>query len=124
MKKRGVVDKSETDAAASRKMAIELVDPRPCAVGSMKETYEKYPPIGRVLPEMGYSGEQIRDLESTIQRCACNAVVITAPADLRRNIRIDQPTVRDNYDFDVDLHPLIDRFADEICDFLDILCSL
>jgi predicted GTPase len=104
-------------AAASRKLARELVDPRPYAVGSLKEIYEKYPHIGRVLPAMGYSKEQIRDLEGTIQRCACDAVVIATPTDLRRKIRIDQPTVRGNYDFDVDLHPLIDRFVDEILRF-------
>jgi len=104
-------------AAASRNLARELVDPRPYAVGSLKEIYEKYPHIGRVLPAMGYSEEQIRDLEGTIQRCACDAVVIATPTDLRRKIRIDQPTVRGNYDFDIDLHPLIDRFVDEILRF-------
>ena len=104
-------------AAASRKLARELVDPRPCAVGSLKEIYEKYPHIGRVLPAMGYSEEQIRDLEATIQRCPCDAVVIATPTDLRRKIRIDQPTVRGTYDFDVDLRPVIDRFADEILRF-------
>jgi len=117
MKKRGVEDKSETGAAASRKLARELVDPRRYAVGSLKKVYEKYPHIGRVLPAMGYSEEQIRDLEGTIQRCACDAVVIATPMDLRRKIRIDQPAVRGNYDFDVDLHPLIDRFVDEILRF-------
>jgi len=104
-------------AAASRKLARELVDPRPCAVGSLKEIYEKYPHIGRVLPAMGYSEEQIRDLEATIQRCPCDAVVIATPTDLRRKIRIDQPTVRGTYDFDVDLRPVIDRFVDEILRF-------
>jgi len=59
MKKRGVEDKSETGAAASRKLARELVDPRRYAVGSLKKVYEKYPHIGRVLPAMGYSEEQI-----------------------------------------------------------------
>jgi predicted GTPase len=94
-----------------------LVDPRPYAVGSLKETYEKYPHIGRVLPAMGYSEEQMRDLEGTIRHCACDAVVIATPMDLRRKIRIDQPTVRGSYDFNVDLDPLIDRFMDEILRF-------
>jgi predicted GTPase len=97
-------------AAASRKLASELVDPRPCGVGSLKEVYERYPHIGRVLPALGYSEEQVRDLERTIQRCVCDAVVLATPTDLRRKIRIAQPTVRVNYDFDVDLQPLIDQF--------------
>jgi predicted GTPase len=100
-------------ASASRKLARELVDPRPYAVGSLKEVYQNYPHIGQVLPAMGYSEEQIKDLEDTIQRSVCDAVVIATPTDLGRKIRIDQPTVRVNYDFNVDLHPLIDRFVDK-----------
>jgi predicted GTPase len=79
-------------------------------VGSLKEVYERYPHIGRVVPALGYSEEQIRDLEATIERCVCDAVVLATPTDLRRKIRIAQPTVRVNYDFDVDLQPLIDQF--------------
>jgi predicted GTPase len=100
-------------AAACRKLARELVDPRPYVVGLLKGVYEKYPHIGQVLPAMGYSEEQIKDLENTIQRCVCDAVVIATPTDLRRKIRIDQPTVRVHYDFNVDLQPLIDRFVDK-----------
>ncbi|MGA2515064.1 MAG: GTPase [Thermodesulfobacteriota bacterium] len=100
-------------AAASRKLAAELVDPRPYATGSLKEAYEKYPHIGRVLPAMGYSELQIKDLEETVRRSVCDAVVIATPMDLRRKIRIDQPVVRVDYDFSVDLQPLIDRFVDK-----------
>ncbi|MGO8988849.1 MAG: cyclic 2,3-diphosphoglycerate synthase [bacterium] len=100
-------------AAASRKLATELVDPRPYATGSLKEAYEKYPHIGRVLPAVGYSELQIKDLEETVRRCVCDAVVIATPMDLRRKIRIDQPVVRVDYDFSVDLQPLIDRFVDK-----------
>jgi predicted GTPase len=99
-------------AAASRRLAKELVDPRPYAVGSLKEVYKKYPHIGQVLPAMGYSEEQIKDLEDTIRRCVCDVVVIATPTDLRRKIRIDQPTVRAYYDFNIDLLPVIDRFVD------------
>ena len=99
-------------ASAARKLARELVDPRPYAVGSLKGVYEKYPHIGNVLPAMGYSEDQIKDLEDTIHRSVCDAVVIATPTDLRRKIRIDQPTVRVHYDFDIDLVPLIERFLD------------
>jgi predicted GTPase len=100
-------------AAACRKLGAELVDPRPCVVRSLKVVYEKYSHIGPVLPAMGYSEEQIKDLEETIERCPCDAVVIATPTDLRRKIRIEKPTVRVNYDFDVDLSPLIDRFVEK-----------
>ncbi len=97
-------------AAASRRLGAELVDPRPYVVRSLKEVYEKYAHIGLVLPATGYSEDQIKDLEETIKRCPCDAVVIATPTDLRRKIRIDKPTVRVNYDFDVDLSSHIDRF--------------
>jgi len=100
-------------AAASRKLGAELVDPRPYVVGSLKAVYQKYSHIGPVLPAMGYSEEQIKDLEETIARCPCDAVVIGTPTDLRRKIRIEKPTVRVTYDFDVDLSPLIDRFVEK-----------
>jgi predicted GTPase len=99
-------------ASASRSLARELVDPRPYVVGSLKEVYQNYPHIGRVLPAMGYSEEQIKDLEETIRGSASDAVVIATPTDLRRKIRIDQPAVRVTYDFNVDLLPFIDRFIE------------
>jgi predicted GTPase len=101
-------------ASASRKIARELVDPRPYAVGSLQEVYDRYPHIGLVLPAMGYSDEQVKDLEETIRRSPCDAVVIATPMDLRRKIVIDQPTVRVSYDFDIDLDPHIEWFMDKM----------
>jgi len=97
-------------ASASRKIARELVDPRPYAMGSLKEVYDRYPHIGLVLPAMGYSDEQVKDLEETIRRSPCDALVIATPMDLRRKIIIDQPTVRVSYDFDIDLNFHIEWF--------------
>jgi len=98
-------------ASACRKLATELIDPRPYAVGSLKEVYERYPHIGKVLPAMGYSEEQIKDLEETIRNSACEGVVIATPTDLRRKIKIHQPTARVLYDFDVDLSPYLEAFT-------------
>ncbi|MCX8116529.1 MAG: GTPase [Desulfobacterota bacterium] len=97
-------------AALSRRLGAELVDPRPFAVGTLKEVFEQYPHIQTVLPAMGYSEEQIRDLEATLRNSDCETVVLATPADLRRKIRIDQPTVRVRYDFDIDLAPVVDPF--------------
>ncbi len=97
-------------ASISRKLGAELVDPRPYAVRSLKEVYERYPHIGNVLPAMGYSEAQIQDLEETIQRSTCDAVVLATPTDLRRKVQMDRPTVRVTYDFDIDLQPLLDDF--------------
>jgi predicted GTPase len=99
-------------ASASRKTARELVDPRAYAVGSLKEVYKNYPHIGRVLPAMGYSEQQIKDLEDTVRRSVCDAVVVATPTDLAKKIKIEQPIVRVSYDFSVDLLPLVDRFIE------------
>ncbi|MEW6376906.1 MAG: cyclic 2,3-diphosphoglycerate synthase [Thermodesulfobacteriota bacterium] len=100
-------------ASASIRLARELIDPRPYAVGSLKEVYEKYPHISHVLPAMGYSENQMKDLEETIRRSAADAVVIATPMDLRRRINIDLPIARVKYDFDIDLHPLIELLVDK-----------
>jgi predicted GTPase len=84
--------------AARRFGAAELIDPRPYAVGSIVETYRKYPAIGPVLPAMGYSQAQIAELEETIHRVPCDLVLVATPIDLRRVIRIHQPIQRVYYE--------------------------
>ncbi len=78
--------------------AREIVDPRPFAVGSIAETYQAYPRIGALLPAVGYSTNQIRDLEATIDRVPCDVVVVGTPIDLSRIVRIRKPVVRARYE--------------------------
>ena len=104
---------SGAGASASIKLGCELIDPRPYAVGSVKEVYEKYPHIGHVLPAVGYSDSQVKDLEETIRLCDCDALVIATPTDLGRKIRIGLPTVRVTYDFDIDLTPFIHQLLNQ-----------
>jgi predicted GTPase len=78
--------------------AAELVDPRPFAVGSIAVTYNMYPKIGPLLPAMGYSDAQIHELEETIGRVPCDAVIVATPIDLSRLIAIDRPVVRARYE--------------------------
>jgi predicted GTPase len=80
---------------AARKFgAAGLVDPRPFLVGRLKETFHSYPGIGTLLPAMGYGERQLRDLEATINRTPCDAVVIGTPIDLNRVIKIKKPNTR------------------------------
>ena len=81
--------------------AREIVDPRAYAVGSIKETYEKYTHLGAILPAVGYGEKQIAELKATIDRTPCDAVVIGTPIDLRRVMTIDKPTVRAKYELRV-----------------------
>lgn len=84
---------------AARKFgAAELVDPRPFTVGKLSETFEIYPNIGQLLPAMGYSDEQLQDLETTINNTDCDSVVIGTPIDLNRIINIKKPNTRVFYD--------------------------
>jgi predicted GTPase len=84
--------------AAGKFNAAELVDPRPYTVGTISETFRKYPGIGTLLPAMGYGDKQVKDLETTINRTPCDAVIIGTPIDLNRIITIKKPTVRVGYE--------------------------
>ncbi len=86
--------------AARKYGARELIDPRPFAVDSIKETFEQYPHLKDVLPAMGYGEEQIRDLEETIRRSNAEAVVIATPVDLTRLIEFKVPTARVVYELE------------------------
>lgn len=102
--------------AAQRLGAAEIVDPRPYAVGSIKETFTKYPSTGPILPAMGYGPQQTRDLEETINATPCELVVVATPIDLRRVAEINKPCVRVRYELQEIGHPTLldllqDRFA-------------
>jgi predicted GTPase len=84
--------------AAHRFGAANIIDPRPYAVGTIAETYKKYPGTGPVLPAMGYGGQQVADLAETINNAPCDLVIIATPIDLRRVIEIHRPTQRVRYE--------------------------
>ncbi|MFW9958573.1 MAG: cyclic 2,3-diphosphoglycerate synthase [Candidatus Odinarchaeota archaeon] len=82
---------------AARKAGANIVDPRPFAVGSIKDTFKKYSHLEKVLPAMGYGREQITELEQTINKSDVDAIVIGTPIDLSRVIKISKPSVRVRY---------------------------
>ena len=84
--------------AAHKFGASELVDPRPFLRGTLKQTFEAYPDIGTLLPAMGYSGKQVKDLQATINGSDAQSVVIATPIDLRRILKIEKPCTRVSYD--------------------------
>jgi predicted GTPase len=83
--------------AAKAHGASELIDPRPCAVGSISATFEEYPHVGKLLPAMGYGKKQREDLAETIRRCQPELVLIGTPIDLRKVIDIEPPALRVTY---------------------------
>lgn len=84
--------------AAMKFGAKELIDPRPYTVGKLAETFKIYPNIGVLLPAMGYSAQQLKDLETTVNNTDCDTVIIGTPIDLQREINIKKPTARVSYD--------------------------
>lgn len=111
----GGVKTGAASLAASRNGASELVDARKYAVGEIKKTYLEYPEIGKLLPAMGYSKEQISDLQETIRRTPCDLVVSGTPISLNQLIKIDKPLVTVKYDLkeregSLDLDKIISRF--------------
>lgn len=84
---------------AAKKYKAKPIDPRPYAVGSIKDVYKKYSHLDRILPAMGYSRRQMKELEQTINRAKCDFVVDGTPVDLSRLIKIDKPVVDVDYEF-------------------------
>lgn len=99
--------------AARANGAAEIVDPRPWVVGEIKETFQKYPHIGPLLPAMGYGDDQIADLEKTINSIPCDVVLIGTPIDLSRLVKIDKPVLRVTYALEEIGTPTLATIIDE-----------
>ena len=101
--------------AARRNRAKEIIDPRPFAVGSIRETFNEYPMIGKILPALGYGEKQLEDLEKTVRGSDAEVVIIGTPVDLRRVMSFEIPTVRVTYELEERRGP---KLKDILKDFL------
>ena len=99
--------------AAKKFGAAEFIDPRPYTVGKLSETFAIYPNIGTLLPAMGYSDQQLKDLETTINNTDCDSVVIGTPIDLNRLIKIDKPNTRVYYDLQEIGYPNLEEVVND-----------
>ncbi|MBN1859126.1 GTPase [Candidatus Bipolaricaulota bacterium] len=95
--------------AAQRYGASHIIDPRPYAVDSIAETYRRYPKIGQLLPAMGYGDKQVQDLQETVNRVKCDAVVIGTPIDLTRLLTFNVPATRVRYELQEIGSPTLDE---------------
>lgn len=102
-------------AAARAAQAGEIIDPRRFAVGEMAQAFLAYPHLGPVLPALGYSPAQLRDLAATIEASGCDVVVAGTPVDLAALVKTRAPVVRARYDYaDMDapgLAGVVDAFV-------------
>lgn len=81
----------------AKKLKAKIVDPRPFAVGSIKKVFKKYPHIGHVLPAVGYTSNQIKELQKTINRAEADFVLVGTPVNLERFMKLNKPVVRVRY---------------------------
>jgi len=95
--------------AAKTYGAAEVVDPRRYAKGTIRETYLLYPHTGPVLPAMGYSSDQVQDLEGTINSVDCDLVLFATPIHLTRILSINKPTIRVRYEYQDHDHPYLEE---------------
>ncbi|UCE73615.1 MAG: GTPase [Methanomassiliicoccales archaeon] len=86
------------EIAVEKYHAAEVVDPRIHATGSIRNTFEKYPHLTKILPAMGYSDEQIDELQQTMNASDCDVVVAGTPIDLARVVKANKPVVRVKYE--------------------------
>ncbi len=103
--------------AAEKFGAKDIIDPRPWVKGEIRKAFEAYPEIGSLLPALGYSKKQIKDLQKTINAIPCDSVVVGTPIDLTRLLKINKPSVRVRYELDEigkpDLEEIIERFLEK-----------
>jgi predicted GTPase len=99
--------------AAQRFGAAAIIDPRPYAVGSIRETFAKYSHLVDVLPAMGYGEKQVADLQATVDAVPCDLVLVGTPLDLGRLIHTQKPMMRVLYTLDAATTQILDGVLDE-----------
>lgn len=85
---------------AQQKGAAEIVDPRPYAVGSIKNTFDQFPHLDSILPAMGYGKKQTQELEETIGKAECDLVISGTPIRLDRIINVDKKILHVHYNLE------------------------
>ena len=102
--------------AARRAGAARIADPRPVAVGSLREVFKRWPQVTNVLPAMGYSDEQLSELEQTINNVECDVVVSGTPVDLGHLIDSRHPIRQVRYELEEIGRPTIEDVLGPVVD--------
>ncbi len=91
---------SGAGSLVAQRHGAKIIDPRPFAVGTIAGVYQQYPHLDRILPAMGYSDAQVKDLEETMRRSNAEFVVDGSPVDLARLVHVPQEIVSVRYEYD------------------------
>lgn len=94
--------------AAKKYRAKKIVDPRPYVVGSIKDAYKKFAQIGDLIPALGYSKKQIRELESSINNTPADSIIMATPVDLRKFTKLNKPAAKIDYELEERFGPRLD----------------
>jgi predicted GTPase len=104
--------------AARQFHAAGIIDPRPYAVGSIRDTFGSYPHIGDLLPATGYAPLQMEELRETIENVPCDVVLVATPVDLASLLDLRKSVVRVKYEIEEvegnELRGCIEGFADSL----------
>lgn len=106
---------------AARNAGAVPVDPRPFAVGSIRRAFEQYPHLGKVLPALGYSNEQVAELQETVNQADCDIVISGTPIDITRVIKVGKPVLRARYELQQVSGPKLKDLLDE--NIVPLACS-
>jgi predicted GTPase len=91
--------------AAKKYQAKTIIDPRPFAIGTIKQIFDTYPWLGNVLPAMGYSKDQISELEETIKKAKCDLIIAGTPINIKRFMKIEKPCLHVTYRLEENTKP-------------------
>lgn len=100
--------------AAKEHGAAEIIDPRPYAVGSIKEVYAKYTHLENILPAMGYGTMQMKELKETIEKIPCDLVLVGTPIDLARHLKFNKPSMRITYYLKERTSPGLEEIVEDV----------
>ena len=98
---------------AAKNAEAKIIDPRKSLVGSMKDVFEDFPQITQVVPAMGYTDQQIEDLEKTLNKVKADIILNGSPIDLSKLIETNKPIVKVSYDIESIGNPTIEEVLDE-----------
>jgi predicted GTPase len=98
---------------AAKNAGAKIVDPKPYLMGTMKEVFEGFPHITEIIPAMGYSDEQIEDMEKTLNLAKCDIILNGSPIDLEKMVKVNKPIVTVRYDIEAVKSPTIEEILDD-----------
>jgi predicted GTPase len=98
---------------AAKNAGAKIIDPKPFLEGTMKEVFEEFPHITEIVPAMGYSDEQIEDMEKTLNQAKCDIIVNGSPIDLEKLVKVNKPIVTVRYDIEAIKSPTIEEILDD-----------